>query len=211
MNVKINDIKDLENQIDLLNNQLKDVKNKHRKEHDSKEIELNTLKLNYDSVKIELASAQKDLKQLKTRFDAIKTKEKENQSSFIKSLAQLESENEKLNNKYLDLSKESEDWQNKYESNKCQLNKYELLIDNLNEQVILLKRELKENQMNLNEISQSYEGEREMRGKLEAKLQEVEPQISDYKQLIAKHENCEKNFFNFQMKVKQIQQSLNTK
>ena len=39
----------------------------------------------------------------------------------------MECENEKLNSKFLDISKEFSDIQNKYEITKCQLNKYEQL------------------------------------------------------------------------------------
>ena len=190
-----------------LNNEINQLHQKNRKSIDSKEAEINNLKVNNDNLKQELGNMNKELKQLKIRFDTLKSKEKENQFSSSKTISQLESENEKLSSKCFDLDKELIDFQQKYEAIKCQLSKYEQLIDNLNEQVVLLKREQKEQQMNLNQMNQSLEIEVDLKNKLDSRCQELEEQVQILKELAMKHDNCENNLIGLQMKFKQIEQN----
>lgn len=211
MGIKQNEIEKLQNQIDEFNTEISQLKEKNRKLIDSKDVEINTLKLNNDSIKSELDNVQKELKQVKTRFDSLRIKEKENQSNFNKTLSQLESENEGLNSKYLDLTKELNDSKTKYESVKCQLAKYEQLIDNLNDQVVLLKREQKESSYNLTQLSQNFDIEMEIKAKLDIKCQELEQQVIEFKDQASKHANCESNLMNLQIKLKQNEHSLHKK
>jgi chromosome segregation ATPase len=211
LNHKTIEINKLQHQIDEMSNQLSHQKESTHKELDKKDMELKTLQLNFENSKKELENYKNELNQTKTRFETYKIKEKESNSSREKSLHTLEKENEKLNNKCLDLSKEMSDWQRKYETTHSQLNKYEQLIDNLNEQLITLKRECKESQLNLNQVTQNFEADRDAKTKLEAKCQELEKRNEEFKQLASKHDNCEKIFANIQCKYKQIQQLLSSK
>jgi chromosome segregation ATPase len=208
---KISELNKLQSQVDELNEEINKIKQKYRKEIDTKDLELKTTKLNYENMKQEYDNNLNELKQMKTRFDTLKTKDKENQIEFEKSLSNLESENERLNTKYLDVSKELIDIQNKYEITKCQLAKYEQLIDSLNEQVILLKRENKEIQLNYIQVNQSLESQQEIRNKLEANYKELENQCNELKKYNLDHQNCENNISNLQIKIQQLTQSLETK
>lgn len=201
----------MQHQIDEFNNQLSQQKETSRKELDKKEMEIKTLQLNFENSKTEHENSKNELNQTKARFETFKMKEKESNSSKDKNLHILEKENEKLNNKCLDLSKETNDWQRKYETTHSQLSKYEQLIDNLNEQLITLKREFKESQVNLNQITQNFEADRDSKLKLEVKCQELDKLNGELKQTASKHDNCEKIFTNIQSKYKQLQQSLNIK
>jgi len=201
----------LQHQIDELNNQLSKQKETAHKDLEKKDLEINTLLLNFENSKNDLENSKNELNQTKARFETFKIKEKESNSTREKNIHSLEKENEKLNNKCLDLSKETSDWQRKYETTHSQLSKYEQLIDNLNEQLITLKREFKENQVNLNQITQNFEGDRDAKVKLEVKCQELEKLNAELKQAASKHDNCEKIFTNIQSKYKHLQQSLNNK
>ena len=205
---KMSELNKLQSQVDELNEEINKIKQKYRKEIDAKDIDLKTTKLNHDNMKQEYEANLVELKQMKTRFDTLKTKEKENQIEFEKSLNHLESENEKLNTKYLDVSKELTDIQNKYEITKCQLTKYEQLIDSLNEQVILLKRDNKEIQLNYMQVNQSLESQQDIRNKLEANYKELENQYNELKKFNLQHQNCENNIASLQVKIEQLTQSL---
>lgn len=211
MNLKQIDIGNLQSQIDELTTELNNIKESNRKQLDTRDIELNTLRLNNDTLQIELTNCQKELKQAKTRFEGLRTKEKENQMNYGKTLEQLEAENEILNSKCLDLSKELAESKARYDSIKCQLSKYEQLIDNLNEQVILLKRELKEHQMDFAQINQNYDLEVELKGKLESKCHDLEKQLVDLKEISNRHEKCEKVITDIKSKLSQTELTLNKK
>ena len=174
-------------------------------------MDLKTLNLNLENLKKELEDSKNELNQSKTRFETFKIKEKDSNLSREKHLHNLEKENEKLANKCLDLTKEAGDWQRKYETTHSQLSKYEQLIDNLNEQLINLKRECKECHLSLSQMTQNFETDRDLKVKLESKCQELEQQNVELKQAASKHENCEKIFINIQSKYKQVQQSLSNK
>jgi chromosome segregation ATPase len=207
----MSELNKLQSQVDELNEEINKIKQKYRKEIDAKDMDLKTNILNHDNMKQEYEINLNELKQMKTRFDTLKTKEKENQFEFEKSLNHLESENEKLNTKYLDVSKELIDIQNKYEITKCQLAKYEQLIDSLNEQVILLKRDNKEIQLNFMQVNQSLESQQEIRNKLETNCKELENQCNELKKFNLQHQNCENNLANLQAKMQQLTQLLETK
>ena len=133
---------------------------------------------------------------------------RENLNNYEKTLNGLEKENEMLNNKCSDLNVTLSESEKKFDSIKCQLTKYEQLIDNLNEKVIILKRECKEKELNLKQISQNLEIETEAKAKLDLKCQELEKNLSSNQQSLVKLENYEKNIANIQVKYKQMQSSL---
>ncbi|CAF0906170.1 unnamed protein product [Brachionus calyciflorus] len=211
MNLKQMDIDKLNKEINELNTEINQLKQTNRKKCDAKDMEINNLKLNNDNLRIELANITKKLKQLKIRFDALKSKEKENQSQTSKTINHLETENEKLSTKCLEIGKELVDYQQKYESVKCQISKYEQLIDNLNEQSLILKRDQKENQFNLNQMNQNLEIELDLKNKLDQRCQELEEENSILKDHVLKHENCEHKSMEFHMKLNHLEQILNKK
>jgi chromosome segregation ATPase len=174
-------------------------------------METKSLQANYEALKTEKESCLKELKQMKIRFENLKQKEKENSIHYERTLNGLEKENESLNNRYADLSSQMDDCQRKHDSTKCQLNKYEQLIDSLNEQIIILKRECKENQLNLKQTTHNLEVELELKSKLDAKCQELESLLNFKQQALAKYENYERNISNIQTKYKQMQSALTSK
>ena len=198
-------------QIDNLNIISNDEKERNRKKNNEKETEIKTLELNVLNLKSEKDFIQNELKQIKARFENLKTKEKENQFNFEKTLNDLEKENETLSNKFADVNASLNNCEKKYESTKSQLTKYEQLIDSLNEKVILLKREYKENHINLRKASHSLEIEIEAKTKLDIKCQQLEKNLNSNQEALAKYENYEKNLTTIQVKYKQMQSSLITK
>ncbi len=211
LNAKLNEINNLHAQIDALGSQLNDEREKTRRKYDSKDLEAKALQANYESLKNEKEFLLKEIKQIKTRFENLKSKEKENLTNYEKTLNGLEKENEILNNKCSDLSVALSESEKNCDSTKCQLTKYEQLIDSLNEKVIILKRECKENQLNLKEISQSLEIESDAKAKLDIKCQQLEKNLNSKEQSLVKFENYEKNISNIQVKYKQMQSSLVSK
>ena len=201
----------LQEQVDELQSELTKTKECNRHNTDAKDVELKALKANLENAKYELATAQNEMKQMKSRIEVLRTKEKENKLESDGTISQLESENEKLSAQCDEQTKELSQWQNKYDAIKCQLGKYEQLIDNLNEQVILLKRDSRENQMNVEQLSKSYEFEKDLRFKLEAKSKILEEQLNEKIEQLSKHGDCEKNMNSLQSKAKQIQSMLNAK
>jgi chromosome segregation ATPase len=211
LSLKNTELEELKAQIDELNTEMNSLKETNRKQIDQRDTEINCLRLNNDSARLELCQAQSELQQLKTRFESLRSKEKENQLAYSKTLDELEASNEKLNNKCLDFSKDLTDAQVKHDSVKCQLAKYEQLIDNLNEQIVLLKRELKESQLDLNRLGGNYDLECELKAKLDTKCQEMTKEMLDLKEISIRHEKCESLMADLSVKLKQSETVINKK
>lgn len=211
LSVKQNELNNLQTQLDNLSSTHRDDLEKLRRKFDTKDVELKQLQANYDSVKTEKDCIQKELKQIKIRLDNLKSKDKENQANYEKTLNELEKENELLNNKNADLSASMDNTTRKFDSIKCQLTKYEQLIDSLNEKVIILKRECKESQLNLKQTVDNLNAEVEIKTKLESKCQQLEQQLDSKDQSLVKYEHYEKNLSVIQSKYKQMQTNLASK
>jgi chromosome segregation ATPase len=201
----------LKQQVDDLNAKLNDEKENHRKTYDSKDIECKSLRIQNENLKKELENSEKEISQMKTRLDCFKTKEKENQTNFEKTLRELEFDNEKLSSKCAEMNNEIIASEKKMETIKCQLSNYEQLIDSLNEQIIYLKRESKEIQLNFGQINQNYESEREENSKLITKCQHLEKILYEHHQSLAKYQNLDKTLSDTQFKNKQQESLLNAR
>jgi chromosome segregation ATPase len=205
------EIDKLNDQIDELRKELDEQKSKHRKQVDAKDVEINSLKLNLENARLELANSQKEHQQMKTRFETLRVEEKTNAESYARTMRDIEKENEKLNDKCLDLTKKCGDSVKQAEAVKSQLIKYEQLIDNLNEQVSLMKGELKETKASLGRASAGLNMECELRTKFEAKCKELEVELAEKKSILSRHENCEPAITDLNNKLKQLAQTLTKK
>ncbi len=205
------EIDKLNNQIDELTKTADEQKNKFRKSIDAKDVEINNLKLNFENANLELTNSQKEYQQIKTRFETLRNQEKLNQENFAHTLQEMEKENEKLNNKCLDFSKKCSDSVKQAEAVKSQLIKYEQLIDNLNEQVSLLKNELRETKANLSTTTIGLSSESELKNKFESKSKELEAELNEKKAILSRHSNCEPVITDLNEKLKQITQNLTKK
>ena len=198
-------------QLEQLTDQLDKEREKTRSKYDIKDLECKSLQVNIDSLKSDLVKSQQELEQSKTRIENLKIKEKENQSNFEKSLRQLEKENEKLSSECARMSSEHAGWERKFETIRCQLSKYEQLIDSLNEQIILVKRDAKECQLKAAHALQTLEVERETNLKLNSKCSQLEKIVQENHQSLAKFQSMDKNYSEIQLKNMQMQSLLNTK
>ncbi len=113
--------------------------------------------------------------------------------------------------KYEKATGEYEAVKKKIEIVKSQITKYEQLIDSLNEQIILYKRDVKENEINYNQTCKNFESEREANIKLGTKCQQLEKILQEHQQSLAKFQNLEKNYNDLQFKHKQLEVVLNSR
>lgn len=211
LSVKTAELREVQANLDELQIELNKTKETSRLNLERKDLELKTLTANHENLKYQLTSAESEIKQMKTRLDVLRTKDKEEKLQADSTITKLENENEKLSARCDCQEKEIGQWQTKYEAIKCQLNKYEQLIDNLNEQIILLKRESKEAQMNLEHVSKSYEIEKEIKSKLETKAKILDEQLNEKIEQLTRYSECERTNDNLQLNLKQMQHSLSTK
>lgn len=179
-----------------------------RKKQEAKDVEFNCLQVKCDASQGEVTNAQKEIKQLKARLDHVKSKEKENLSNYEKTLSTLEKENEKVSNKYEEIRMEYEASKKKVDTIKCQITKYEQLIDSLNEQIVLYKRDVKENELNYNQLCQNYESEREANFKLNSKCQQLEQILHENHQSLAKFQGLEKTYSELELRHKRVESEL---
>jgi chromosome segregation ATPase len=204
-------IAELREQMNQLSAQLSECIEKRQKELEKKDCELSSLKVLNESLNNELSVAQSELKQARLRLDAFKLNEKEAQATYEKDLRELETQNEKLLVKYDETNKQAAEWRLNCEASKCQLKKYEQLIDNLNEQLTSLKADHKELKIKFDELTHSTVSHREAKISIELKCQLLQNTLEEYQKKLIKYDNYEKNFNAMAAKYKQLQQTLNYK
>ena len=211
LNSKNSEITKLNEQLDEQRTILTEEKESNRKKIDSKEIECHAHLVNIENIKRNLILSQEELKQAKLRLDSLKSNEKENKSNYETTLSHLERENEKLHSLLSLKTNEAEESITKFDALKCQLKKYEQLIDNLNEQIITIKRDSKEIQMNFIQVCQNLEVEKEQRIKLEAQQATFQKEFNEGRLAISTNQNLQKNLITVQNKYKQAQTQLGIK
>ena len=185
---KMGELNSLREQADDRCREANEARSKHRKELDVKEAELRQTRVAMESVRGELDSCHAELKQMRARFETFKRNERESHSAYEKRVRELESEADKLTGRCLDLTKASDEWQARNDVLASQLKKYEQLIDTLNEQLLVSKRESADVQARIAQAKQSCEAdaEAEWRHKHEAKSKELEQLTLERNQLAHK-------------------------
>ncbi len=192
-------------QLEESTNQLDKERDRFRKNQETKDVEFNCLRVKCDASTADLETAQKEIKQLKARLDHVRTKEKENLHNYEKTLSTLEKENEKVANKCEEARVDAEASKKKIDTIKCQITKYEQLIDSLNEQIVLYKRDVKENELNYNQLCQSYEVERDSSFKLNSKCQQLEQILHENHQSLAKYQGIEKAYSELEFRHRRME------
>jgi len=120
-------------------------------------------------------------------------------------------EHKKLQGDYEDVTGDHEALKKKIEIIKSQIAKYEQLIDSLNEQIVLYKRDVKENELNYNQTCQSLESEREASIKLATKCQQLEKILQEHQQSLARLQSLDKSYTDLQSKHRQLEAVLSSR